>query len=124
MANLHRRRELSNRSRVRRELFSSVNGQIMVANYSVQGEAFRAEKPRLLQSARFTAAGPARMFDLHQDGERFAAAPAADTDEHAKRDTVVVILNFFDELRRVTSHSPRLRPSTATMPGSPHPIAP
>jgi hypothetical protein len=40
------------------------------------------------------------MFDLHPDGERFAAAPATDSDEHAKRDRVVVILNFFDELRR------------------------
>jgi serine/threonine-protein kinase len=87
-------------SRTRRELFFSVNGQVMVANYTVQGEAFHAEKPRLLANVRFTPAGPARMFDLHPDGERFAAAPATDSDEHAKRDRVVVILNFFDELQR------------------------
>ncbi len=41
------------------------------------------------------------MFDLHPDGERFAVAPAAAAEEGEKRDKVVVILNFFDELRRI-----------------------
>ena len=64
-------------SRTRRELFYGLNGQIMVAAYAVEGDAFRAEKPRPLPNARYRAAGPARMFDLHPDGERFAVAPAA-----------------------------------------------
>ena len=40
------------------------------------------------------------MFDLHPDGAQFAIAPAAQPDEGGKRDRVVLILNFFDELRR------------------------
>ena len=85
----------------KRELFFGLNGQIMVAAYGVEGDAFRAEKPRLLPNARYRAAGPARMFDLHPDGERFAVAPATQAEEGAKHDKVVVTLNFFDELRRI-----------------------
>lgn len=88
-------------SRTKRELFYGLNGQIMVAAYAVEVDAFRAEKPRLLPNARYTAAGPARMFDLHPDGERFAVGPAPQAEENAKRDKLVVILNFFDELRRI-----------------------
>ena len=64
-------------SRTKRELFYGLNGQIMVAAYAVEGDAFRAEKPRPLPNARYTRrpAQP-RMFDLHPDGERFAVAPA------------------------------------------------
>ena len=55
-----------------------------------------------LPNARYSAMRPGRMFDLHPDGERFALAPAAQAEEGAKRDKVVVILNFFDELRRIS----------------------
>ena len=41
------------------------------------------------------------MFDLHPDGERFAIAPAAQPTPDAKRDTLVLIFNFFEELRRI-----------------------
>jgi Tol biopolymer transport system component len=94
-------------SRTKRELFFGLNGQIMVTPYAVEGDAFRAEKPRLLPNARYRAAGPARMFDLHPDGERFAVAPAAQAEEGAKHDKVVVILNFFDELRRIAPRTKR-----------------
>lgn len=94
-------------SRTKRELFYGLNGQIMVAAYAVEGDAFRAEKPRPLPNARYAAGGPARMFDLHPDGERFAVAPA---EAVPTRDRVVVILNFFDELRRIVpttrTHAP------------------
>ena len=79
----------------------------MVAPYAVEGDAFRAEKPRLLRNALYSAAGPARMFDLHPDGERFAIAPVPQEEASGKRDTVVVILNFFDELRRLAPVSRR-----------------
>ena len=94
-------------SRTRAELFYGVNGQIMVAAYAVEGEAFRADKPRLLPNARYRVAGPARMFDLHPDGERFAVATAAEAEGNAKRDSVAVILNFFDELRRIAPTTKR-----------------
>ena len=47
------------------------------------------------------AAGPARMFDLHPDGERFVVAAPMQAEDGVRRDTVTVILNFFEELRRI-----------------------
>ena len=49
----------------------------------------------------YGAAGPARMFDLHPDGERFVVAATMQAEEGVRRDTVAVILNFFEELRRI-----------------------
>ncbi|CAN5852268.1 hypothetical protein BH24ACI5_BH24ACI5_10210 [soil metagenome] len=88
-------------SRTRRELFYGFRGQLMVAAYAVEGDAFRAEMPRAVPNGQYDDHNPARMFDLHPDGERFAVAPAAHREDGTKRDRVVVILNFFDELRRI-----------------------
>jgi serine/threonine-protein kinase len=86
-------------SRTRRELFySAPDQQIMVVEYMVEGDSFRAEKPRLLSERRYLSS---RGFDLHPDGERFALAPAVQTSAGAKQDHVTVIFNFFDELRRI-----------------------
>ncbi len=71
----------------------------MVAPYVVEGDAFRAEKPRLWSEGRFVTRGLNRMFDLHPDGERFAIA--AQGPGGAKQDHVTLIFNFFDELRRI-----------------------
>jgi hypothetical protein len=43
-----------------------------------------------------------RRFDLHPDGERVALQLAGDESGHAP-DSVVVVTNFFDELRRLTA---------------------
>ena len=89
-------------SRTKRELFyGTSNGQIMVAAFTVEGDSFRAEKPRLWSEGRYMTRGSSRMFDLHPDGERFALAPAAQAPGGAKQDKVVFIFNFFDELRRI-----------------------
>ncbi|MBI3490439.1 MAG: protein kinase [Acidobacteria bacterium] len=65
-------------SRTKHELFyGTANGQIMVAPYTVEGDSFRAEKPRLWSDGRFVVRAGNRSFDLHPDGERFALAPAA-----------------------------------------------
>ena len=88
-------------SRTKRELFYGTNGQIgqiMVVPYEVQGGSFHAEKPRLWSDGRYLTD---RGFDLHPDGERFALAAVAQTQDSAKQDEVVFILNFFDELRRI-----------------------
>jgi serine/threonine-protein kinase len=88
-------------SRTKRELFyGTPTDQIMVAPFTVEGDSFRAEKPRLWSEARFTQRG-GRSFDLHPDGERFALQPAPHTQAAAKHDKVVFIFNFFDELRRL-----------------------
>jgi serine/threonine-protein kinase len=89
-------------SRTGHELFYGVNGQIMVVAFSADGETFRAEKPRLWSTARYQTRGPGRMFDLHPNGQRFALASYAQSPIGTKLDKVVFILNFFDELRRIT----------------------
>jgi len=69
--------------------------QLMVAPYSAKGDAFVAERPRPWTSARI---GP-RSWSLHPDGSRVAASPPVEQ-LFVKRDTVVLFLNFFDEVRR------------------------
>jgi serine/threonine-protein kinase len=75
--------------------------RIMVATYAVEGETFRAEKPRLWSEGRFTPTPGFRNFDLHPDGDRFAVLVADDASVASKRDKVTFIFNFFEELERV-----------------------
>ena len=93
-------------SRTRHELFYGTPDQrIMVASYTVDGESFRAEKPRLWSDRHYLARpgriSALRSFDLHPDGERFALAAAPEAQTAAKQDKLVFIFNFFDELRRI-----------------------
>ena len=87
-------------SRTKHELFYAIEGQIMTVDYAVDGESFRAGKPRLLSEQRHQTRGPNRTFDLHPDGERFVLAPAASATGRAPLDRAVFLFNFFDELRR------------------------
>jgi serine/threonine-protein kinase len=89
-------------SRNRKELFYRTPESIlMVASYAVVGDAFRAEKPRQWSPGLVPARGPNRTFDLHPDGQRFAVLKATERRAEEKRDHVVLIQNFFDELRRL-----------------------
>jgi hypothetical protein len=88
-------------SSTRRELYYGMNGHIMVAGFSTEGQTFRAEKARLWSEQRYQTRGTSRMFDLHPDGERFALAPSAQAPVGAPLDKVVFIFNFFEELRRL-----------------------
>ena len=90
-------------SRSKSELFYGVNGQIMVTMYAVNGVSFHAEKARLWSEARYQTRGIRRMFDLHPDGKRFALAPARQNSNGSSLDTITMILNFSDELRRLTT---------------------
>ena len=64
----------------------------------VRGDSFVAERPRVwAANVRFTADG----FDLTPDGKRVAMfVPLATTGAAQRANTVVFVLNFFDELRR------------------------
>jgi hypothetical protein len=76
----------------------------MVAQYSVEGQSFRVDKPSLLSEATLTTtARNPRSYDLHPDGQRFAVSIGPNASTAAQRDKVVVVFNFFDELRRLTS---------------------
>ena len=89
-------------SRTRRELFyRALDNRIMVVSYTVEGDSFKADKPRLWSEQAISARRPqSTPFDLHPDGERIAAAgPSVQPEE--KLDKVTFIFNFFDELRRI-----------------------
>jgi len=90
-------------SRSRRELFyRSEDRRIMVAAYTLEGASFRAEKPRVWSPGLVPLLGiAARTYDLHRDGERVAVLKASGDGAEAGRDHVTVIVNFFDELRRI-----------------------
>jgi hypothetical protein len=42
-----------------------------------------------------------RSFDIHPDGERIVAAVAPESESDNRKDKLVFIFNFFDELHRV-----------------------
>jgi serine/threonine-protein kinase len=93
-------------SRTRNELFYTASGgdlRMMVAPYRVEGDSFRAEKPRLLSETRFPTRPrpPSRDVDVHPDGQRFAIATAQSVTV-VKQDKVVFVFNFFEQLKRLT----------------------
>src|SRR5262245_29257316 len=92
-------------SRTRQEVLYRTGQQIMVASYTVEGNSFRAEKPRFWSQGRVTPTLRNRSLDLHPDGERLALAAAPETQTSAKQDKLVFIFNFFDELRRLAPTS-------------------
>jgi len=95
-------------SRTRHELFyMTPDNQIMVASYTVEGDSFRSDKPRLWSEHPIQRRPRLRSFDLHPDGERLAVSVTTETPADAPRDKVVFIFNFFDELRRIAPAAKR-----------------
>jgi serine/threonine-protein kinase len=79
-----------------RELLYSGAGQIMAVSYTASAEAFLAEKPRVW--ANMTSA---TGFDIAPDGKRVVLLMPSTTQEPARQEhTIVLVQNFFDELRR------------------------
>jgi len=79
----------------------------MVAPYTVEGDSFRAEKPRVWSEAPFEVGGPNLTFDLHPDGRRFAVLKSLVSQAEPKRDRLTLIFNFGDELRRIAPERQR-----------------
>ena len=99
-------------SRIRHELFYSTPDQIMVVPYVAEGDSFRADKPQLWSERRFLPRAfvgllGGRSFDLHPDGERFALPAVPEAQIETRRDKLVFIFNFFDELRRIAPATAR-----------------
>jgi len=88
-------------SHATRELFYvDDHAQLMVASYDTAGNVFRTEKPRPWTSSSIAARNGPRSFDLHPDGKRFVI----DRSLHQvgrEIPNVVLVFNFFDELRRL-----------------------
>jgi serine/threonine-protein kinase len=83
-------------SRSGHELVYQAGDQIMAVSYSVKGDTFVPEKPRV-----WIAKLGGTQWDLAPDGKRVVVLTPAETAEATKQEhEVVFLLNFFDELRR------------------------
>lgn len=71
----------------------------MVSSYTVAGNSFRPDKPRLWEEVQI-AESIVPSFDLHPDGKRFAVVTAPESPKESGSQKVTVILNFSEELRR------------------------
>ncbi len=82
-------------------LFATLDQRIMSVSYSADGNSFRATAPRTWTNERHQLSGPTfmRNYVLFPDGGRVAFSKAADAGEQSS-DPVVMVFNFFDELRR------------------------
>ena len=85
-----------------RELFfESMEGHIMVADYTVRGDAFIPGKPRQWSPTPIQLTAVFQNLDLHPDGKRFVVIPRTATEQGTGQTVhVVFLLNFFDELKR------------------------
>jgi len=72
----------------------------MVAPYRIEGEAFRAETPRLWAKQAFKPRLQGWDFALYPDGDRVALAPETDRPD-VTNNRAVFVFNLFDELRRL-----------------------
>ena len=73
---------------------------IPASSPNTEGDSFRADKPRPVAETLTTANFPGRPYDVHPDGQRFAVATAPEN-TGARQDKVVIVSNFFDELKRL-----------------------
>ena len=82
-------------------LFATLDQRIMTVPYAAEGGSFRAAAPRTWTDERHQLSGPTfmRNFVLFPDGERVAFSKAADVGERFS-DPVVMVFNFFSELRQ------------------------
>ena len=88
-----------------RELLFGTDAQrVMVAGYSVKGDSFVAERPRLWTQVRLADTGVLPNYDVAPDGRRIIALlPAPTAGPGQSENHVTVMFNFLDELRRRTS---------------------
>jgi len=83
--------------------FDVPDDRIMVAGYSVKGDSFIGEKPRVwsAQSVALTLGGAVgAQYDLAPDGKRIAVATYAGGSTQQDAGHVIFLENFVDELQR------------------------
>jgi serine/threonine protein kinase/Tol biopolymer transport system component len=93
-------------SRRRNELFYvSPDSHVMVVRYTVEANTFRGSPPvKWLEQPINRRPGP-RPYDLHPDGDRVVVS--GDLASRTNVDKVVLVWNFFDEVRRRLSDATR-----------------
>lgn len=89
------------RAKGRELFFRTGRGQtILVAGYSVEGDSFVPGVPRVWTNHPLLEV-PYLNYDVAPDGKRIIAlAPAKAPESQPPKSHVVLLLNFFDELRR------------------------
>jgi Tol biopolymer transport system component/predicted Ser/Thr protein kinase len=81
--------------------FETFDNRIMVAAFTVKGDSFVADKPRVWSEKRLGGLVNIKNVDLAPDGKRVAALMPAETpDAEQAQNHVIFLENFFDELRR------------------------
>jgi serine/threonine-protein kinase len=87
----------------RKLFFLAPDWRIMVVEYTAGSDAFSPGKPRMWSQTSLPSLGGNYPYDLAPDGKRFAVVMSSGTGEEQVQghiDSVTVLLNFFDELRR------------------------
>jgi eukaryotic-like serine/threonine-protein kinase len=93
-------------SRRRNELlYMSPDSHLMVVSFTVEGRAFRAASPQKWSEQPISARSGPRPFDLHPDGDRVVVSGNLASPRNVDR--VVLITNFFDEVRRRVTEAAR-----------------
>ena len=84
----------------RKLFFLTPDWLIMVTSYSAKGGSFAAGKPQVWAQENLPYLGGNYPYDLAPDGKRLAVVLNPGGTEVRSTDSVTVLLNFFDELRR------------------------
>jgi hypothetical protein len=73
----------------------------MAVNYTVKGESFVVEKPRVWSAKQLANVGLAVNLDLAPDGKRFVVLmPAESSEPREAQNHIKLVIHFFDEVRR------------------------
>ena len=77
----------------------------MVVSYTIEGDMFRANPPQKWSEQPVNERPGPRPFDLHPDGDRFLVSGDLTTSTNVNK--IVLVPNFFDEVRRRLSDATR-----------------
>jgi serine/threonine-protein kinase len=81
--------------------YRTADQRIMMANYTVKGDSFIPQRPRLWYGKRIANVGDNWNLDLAPDGRRMVVLmPAEVADARESQSHVTLVMNFFDEVRR------------------------
>jgi serine/threonine-protein kinase len=88
-------------SRTGHELLYQSGDQIMAVSYTVKGDTFMAEEPRVWIAELGAGARDDESWDLSLDGKRLLVVKPVESAGSPKQEHEIVMLqNFFDKLRR------------------------
>jgi hypothetical protein len=73
----------------------------LAASYTVDGNSFQAEKPRVWGEGKTTRLNGSRGFDLHPDSTRVVIGAVRDSNGNTETEKAIFVFNFFDELRPI-----------------------